>query len=126
MRAVDERLQAGDRCDVDDTAMLPGEHLAPDRLGEQKSAGEVHVENSMPLVERHPFGQLSPTETRVVDKDVNSPERAQRLIHDALHLVWYRNVAHRAFDAKTSSPHLFQRWRQPFLTTRAEHQASAG
>ena len=78
VRAPDA-CRPADRRDVDDASPLARQHVAARRLREQKRAGQVDVDDLLPLLERHRFGLGRPGHAGVVDQDVHLAETAMVL-----------------------------------------------
>ena len=70
---ADASLEAEQRSDVDDFARsVAGDHVAGGELRELKDAGEVDLENALPVVELEVFGGIAVDGAGVVDKDVDA------------------------------------------------------
>ena len=72
-------VQPGDRGDVDDLAAALLDHRAARGLRAEEDAGQVHVDDLLPALERHVLRRGAPHRAGVVDEDVDAAE----LVHDA-------------------------------------------
>src|SRR4029434_8326543 len=99
---VDIPLQTGNRCDVDDAPVLPLQHLAAGCLRKDERAGQIDVDDLLPLGERHGLRPLAPRYAGVVDKDVDLPEPFDGRIDDGLDLFDIRHIASHPVSCETA------------------------
>src|SRR6202023_615588 len=79
MRGVWVALLAGDRGDVDDAAVFPGEHRRHDRLAADEGAVEIDAQHLAPLIEIGlPYRLVDAGDAGIVDENIDLAERLQR------------------------------------------------
>src|SRR5512139_274440 len=80
-----------DGADVDHPAVPPLHHVAGDRLDEEERPLEVHTNDGVELLLRHPQQEIVPGDPGVVDQDVDFSLRLEDVLHPGIDL---RGVAH--------------------------------
>jgi hypothetical protein len=91
--AATQRRRAGDRRDVDDRAVTPGDHAAPGRTGAEEVAGEVHREDTLPRLDIDLERQRTRVNASVVDQHADVTELDLDLGEGGLDLLLAGDVA---------------------------------
>ena len=81
---ADASLEAEERGDVDDLAVASGDHVAGGQLRELEGAGEVDLEDALPVFESYLFGGGAMDGAGVVDEDVDAAEGGDDLTEEVL------------------------------------------
>src|SRR5271156_5762722 len=104
--------QSGDRRNVYDlpcgvrgrAVLVPAltDHDFAYRLGAQKSAGQVGLDDFVPVLKPHLFYGSAPGYSRIINEDIDSSEMGEGRIYHLLNAGWVLNVAAKGdgFDAK--------------------------
>ncbi len=101
------------------------QHFTAGGLRKEKGAGQVDVDDFLPLVERQILRLSAPGDPGVVDENVDMAVHGHGPIDDRLHFAWLGNVAKHPVRAIPAPFELRQRRREPFFPARAEHQRGA-
>src|SRR5215469_16948088 len=91
----------GDRSYIDDAPITTRDHTPGHRLRHKEAATQVRVENKIPVIPRNFKRRLAHVTTRVVDEDIDLPERFFGGRH---HLVNALPVAYIQFERDRTPP----------------------
>src|ERR1700758_5153800 len=127
--------QSSHRCNINDfsgaalaRALLTltlADHDFADRLGAQKSSGQVRLDDLVPILKPHFLDGSAPGYSRVVDEYIDSPELGEGRFHHLLNTGRALDIAAKGngFDAELLQ--FFGGLMAAFLLASAQHQVSA-
>ena len=90
---ADASLKAEERCDVDDFAAAAGNHVTSGELRKLKGAGEIDLEDAIPIFESDVFGGGAVDGAGVVDEDVDATECGDDLVEEMLGSTGIREIS---------------------------------
>src|ERR1700731_4302754 len=106
-------------------AFALADHDFADRLGAQKSSGQVRLDDLVPILEPHLLDGSAPGYSRVIDEYIDSPELGEGRFHHLLNTVRVLDIAAKSngFDAELLQ--FFGGLIAAFLLASAQHQVGA-
>jgi len=119
-------LDAGDRADVDDAAVVAPDHAAGYRLGYEEAATKIGVQNQVPVVPGYLEGRFADVAARVVDEDVHLAEGGFRV---GGHFLDAGEVANVEFEGDGAAAEGFDfgfEWGQVIAMAAGQDQVGAG